>query len=369
MSFGLNSAPKPADDASGNGKIRVLIVDDSLVIRGVIARLLKAVPEVDVVGTVSDGAKAIARVKEGGVDIVVLDIEMPVMDGITALPRLLEADRKVRIIMASTLTTRNADISIKALKLGASDYIPKPSSSELIGAADFKEELIRKIFALGAKRLRLMQAATASEQNAPLRLRAMGAIRPKILTVASSTGGPKALHGFLGALPRHLEIPVLITQHMPPTFTGLLADHLMRDINRPVFEARDGDPVAPGTILLAPGDFHMRVVPNAGKPVVRLDKEAKENYCRPAADPMLRSVVAHYGAATLAVVLTGMGSDGLEGCRRVTGAGGTVIAQDEASSVVWGMPGAVARAGLCSRIAPVEELAAVCAELIGRTQP
>ncbi|MGE3333004.1 MAG: chemotaxis response regulator protein-glutamate methylesterase [Rhodospirillaceae bacterium] len=368
MSLGLNPLPKPAGDANSDGKIRVLIVDDSLVIRGVIARLLKAVPEVDVVGTVSDGAKAVARVKEGGVDIVVLDIEMPVMDGITALPKILEADRKVRIIMASTLTTRNADISIKALKLGASDYIPKPSSSELIGAADFKEELIRKIFALGAKRLRLAQAIPA-DQNAPIRLRAMGAVRPKILTIASSTGGPKALHSFLGALPRHLEIPVLITQHMPPTFTGLLADHLMRDINRPVFEARDGDPVAPGTILLAPGDFHMRVAPLHGKPVIRLDKEAKENYCRPAADPMLRSVVAHYGAATLAVVLTGMGSDGLEGCRRVTGAGGTVIAQDEASSVVWGMPGAVARAGLCSKVAPVEDLAAVCAELIGRTQP
>ncbi len=368
MSLGLNPLPKPAGDANSDGKIRVLIVDDSLVIRGVIARLLKAVPEVDVVGTVSDGAKAVARVKEGGIDIVVLDIEMPVMDGITALPKILEADRKVRIIMASTLTTRNADISIKALKLGASDYIPKPSSSELIGAADFKEELIRKIFALGAKRLRLAQL-TPADQNAPIRLCAMGAVRPKILTIASSTGGPKALHSFLGALPRHLEIPVLITQHMPPTFTGLLADHLMRDINRPVFEARDGDPVAPGTILLAPGDFHMRVVAQNGKPVIKLDKEAKENYCRPAADPMLRSVVAHYGAATLAVVLTGMGSDGLEGCRRVTGAGGTVIAQDEASSVVWGMPGAVARAGLCSRVAPVEDLAAVCAELIGRTQP
>lgn len=351
------------------GKIRVLVVDDSLVIRGVISRLLKSVPEIVVVGSVSDGAKAVVRVKEGGVDVVVLDIEMPVMDGLTALPKILEADKRVRIIMASTLTTRNADISIKALKLGASDYVPKPSSSELLSAADFKEELIRKIFGLGAKRLRVADNVVSTSQPMPIRLRAAGAVRPKILVIASSTGGPKALHTFIAALPRHLEIPILITQHMPPTFTGLLAEHLMRDTSRPVFEARDGDPVVPGTIFLAPGDFHMRVTGANNKPIIRLDKEAKENYCRPAADPMLRSVVSQYGAATLAVVLTGMGSDGLEGCRRVAGAGGTVIAQDEATSVVWGMPGAVARAGICSRVAPIEELAAMCAELIGRTQP
>jgi two-component system chemotaxis response regulator CheB len=351
------------------GKIRVLVVDDSLVIRGVIVRLLKSVPEVVVVGSVSDGSKAVARVKDGGVDVVILDIEMPVMDGLTALPLIIEADKHARVIMASTLTTRNADISIKALKLGASDYIPKPTSTDLIGAADFKEELIRKIFALGAKRLRLAENVVSTGQPAPIRLRAAGAVRPRILAVASSTGGPKALHGFISALPRHLEVPILITQHMPPTFTGLLAEHLMRDTSRPVFEARDGDPVVPGTIFLAPGDFHMRVTGASTKPIIRLDKEPKENYCRPAADPMLRSVVTQFGAATLAVILTGMGADGLEGCRRVAGAGGTVIAQDEASSVVWGMPGAVARAGICARVAPVEELAAICAELIGRTQP
>lgn len=357
---------RPLQRSDADTKIRVLVVDDSLVIRGVMARFLKSVPEIEIVGSVSDGAKAVARVKEGGVDVVVLDIEMPVMDGLTALPKLLAADPKIRIIMASTLTTRNADISLRALRLGASDYIPKPSSSELLGAAEFKEELIRKVFALGGKRLRLADSGSAGGEVVPMRLRPPGAVRPKVLAIASSTGGPKALHAFLAALPRNLDIPILITQHMPPTFTGLLADHLMRDVNRPVFEAREGDPLVPGTVFLAPGDFHMRVTGANGRAVLRLDKEAKENYCRPAADPMLRSLVTQFGAATLAVVLTGMGSDGLEGCRRVAGAGGTVLAQDEGSSVVWGMPGAVARAGLCARVAPVEDLAAMCAELIGK---
>ncbi len=343
--------------------IRVLVVDDSLVIRGLIARHLKDAPGITVIGSASDGAKAVDTVARGGVDVVILDIEMPVMDGLTALPKLLAIDPKLVIIMASTLTTRNADISLKALKLGASDYVPKPTTTgEIYGAQDFRRELIDKITSLGRRRIGsgTLVAKTPAQSAAPPTLRAPATTRPQVLAVASSTGGPRALDEFFGNLGQDIGIPVVVTQHMPPTFTTLLAEHLGRETGWLVKEAVNGDVLLGGQVLIAPGDRHLLF---DGK-VARLDEGPRENFCRPAADPMLRSLVSIYGGRVLSVVLTGMGQDGLLGSQGVIAAGGTVLGQDEASSVVWGMPGAVATHGLCARLAPPKELARAATQFI-----
>jgi two-component system chemotaxis response regulator CheB len=337
--------------------IRVLVVDDSLVIRGLIARHLKDAPGISVIGSASDGAKAVDAVARGGVDVVILDIEMPVMDGLSALPKLLAIDPKLVVIMASTLTTRNADISLKALKLGASDYVPKPTTtSEIYGAQDFRRELIDKVTSLGRRRIGSATVPTKSgpQSTATPTLRAPATMRPQVLAVASSTGGPRALDEFFGHLGQDIGIPVVVTQHMPPTFTSLLAEHLGRETGWLVKEAADGDVLLGGQVLVAPGDRHLVF---SGK-VARIDDG------RPAADPMLRSLVAIYGSRVLTVVLTGMGQDGLLGSQSVIAAGGTVFGQDESSSVVWGMPGAVATHGLCAYIAPPKDLARVATQLI-----
>ncbi len=349
--------------ASAARPIRVLVVDDSLVIRGLIARHLKDAPGISVIGSASDGAKAVDVVSRGGVDVVILDIEMPVMDGLTALPKLLAIDPKLVVIMASTLTTRNADISLKALKLGASDYVPKPTTtSEIYGAQDFRRELIEKITSLGRRRIGsgTFVAKTARQSTSPPTLRAPATVRPQVLAVASSTGGPRALDEFFGSLGHDIGIPVVVTQHMPPTFTALLAEHLGRETGWLVKEAVAGDVLLGGQVLIAPGDRHLIFDGKAA----RLDEGPRENFCRPAADPMLRSLVSIYGSRVLSVVLTGMGQDGLLGCQSVIAAGGTVLAQDESSSVVWGMPGAVATHGLCARLAPPKELARAATQFI-----
>jgi two-component system chemotaxis response regulator CheB len=338
--------------------LRVLVVDDALVIRGLISRHLRDVPGIVVVGSASDGQKAVERVAKGDIDVVILDIEMPNMDGIAALPHLLKIDPKLVVIMASTLTTRNADISLKALQLGASDYVPKPTTnSEIYGAEDFRRDLIEKIISFGRRRRKRSAAAVLANPAIPVaRLRTPGRQRPQVLAVASSTGGPKALSAFFKNLPKDIGVPAVLTQHMPPTFTAMLAEHLTRDTGWTAQEARDGDTLAPGRVLVAPGDHHMLVVSDNGQLRVRLNQGEKENFCRPAADPMMRSL-AIARLSTLAVVLTGMGHDGMAGCEAVLGTGGTVLAQDEESSVVWGMPGAVAQRGFCSVIATPEQLA------------
>jgi two-component system chemotaxis response regulator CheB len=342
--------------------VRVLVVDDSLVIRGLIVRHLKGVPGIAVVGSASDGARALDIVAQGGVDVVILDIEMPVMDGLSALPKLLAIDPGLIVIMASTLTTRNAEISLRALKLGATDYVPKPTSStEIYGAADFRRELIEKVTLLGRRRFRGATRHTSpGATGGEVSLRPAGIQRPRVLAVASSTGGPRALETFFSALDKEIAVPIVVTQHMPPTFTSLLADHLDKATGWRVKEAAAGDALVAGRVLVAPGDRHLIL----GQSGVRLDDGPRENFCRPAADPMLRSLVALHGSRVLAVVLTGMGQDGLAGGRDVIAAGGTVLAQDEASSTVWGMPGAVAQNGLCAQLAPPAELARAASSLI-----
>lgn len=371
-----STKPAPANEPveAASDPFRVLVVDDSAVIRGMLTRILEADSEIRVVASVGNGEMAIAAAGRHSPDVVVLDIEMPVMDGITALPKIIEADPGVKVIMASTLTLRNADISLKAMSLGAADYIPKPTSaSEISAGHDFKRDLIEKVKTLAAvhraadkaspgSRARPRPGTAAREPQAaglyrglPVKLREMPAISPAVIAIGSSTGGPQALFKVLPQL-GGLTQPILVTQHMPATFTTILAEHIKKLTSIPCAEAVDGEPVAGGKIYVAPGDYHMTVETSGGRPVIRLTQTPPENFCRPAVDPMLRSLVQVYGRNVLAVILTGMGQDGMKGAEVVTTAGGAVIGQDEATSVVWGMPGAVATKGLCSAVLPIQEI-------------
>ena len=342
--------------------VRVLVCDDSAVIRGLLVRLLEADGAVEIVGTAANGRDALALQARAHPDVVVLDIEMPVMDGLAALPALLKADPAVQVVMASTLTTRGADVTLKALRLGAADYVPKPSAVGGIASGEgFRRELVEKVKALGragvrrrATRLRLAPSAPSAPAAI---LRRVGARAPDLIAIGASTGGPQALFRVMRDLGAGFHLPVLITQHMPATFLPILAEHITRLGALPCAEARDGERILPGRAYLAPGERHMLVSGSRSAPVIALADTPPENFCRPAVDPMLRSAAGVLGAGVLAVVLTGMGHDGLAGGRAVVAAGGAVIAQDEASSVVWGMPGAVAHAGIAAAVVPVGEVA------------
>lgn len=355
----------------------MMVVDDSVVIRGLIARWVASEPDMVVAASLRTGLDAVNQLERINPDVAVLDIEMPDLDGISALPLLLAKKRNLIIIMASTLTRRNAEISFKALSLGASDYIPKPESTREAGAAEtFRHDLIQKIRHLGAKVRRAAPASPspslvpldraresslrspAQAAPPPLLRRAFSMHAPRALVIGSSTGGPQALMTMITELGPVIDrFPVLITQHMPPTFTTILAEHLARSSHRPAHEAIDGEIVRPGRIYLAPGGRHMRVVRHGAEVAIALDDGPPVNFCKPAVDPLFTSAIDVWQAGVLAVVLTGMGSDGMRGGKEIVAAGGSVIAQDEASSVVWGMPGAAAHAGICAAVLPLNQIA------------
>jgi len=344
-----------------------MICDDSAVIRFAIGSLLGAEKDIEVVARVAHGRAALDALKQHVVDVVVLDIEMPVMDGLTALPLLLEACPGLSVIMASTLTERGAEISMRALRLGAADYVPKPSAMALAGDQRFGAELIAKVHGLARlRRTRHAPAAAAAGagDGGQFQLRAAARQAPLLLAIGSSTGGPNALFTLVQSLPPTLGVPIVLTQHMPPAFTTILAQHIDKLGILPCAEARDGDALVPGRILLAPGNRHLLVRRSGGSMVARLSDAPPENFCRPAVDPMLRSACEATGGRMLVAMLTGMGQDGLLGSRQVVEAGGTLVAQDEATSVVWGMPGAVARAGLAHAVLPLPQLGAKIASLI-----
>jgi len=381
---GAATAPFSGSAARPSGRAgspyRIMIVDDSAVIRGLFTRNLEADPDFAVVASVGDGQMALNALQRHDVEIVILDIEMPVMDGLTALPKLIASKPGIRVLVASTLTMRGATISLKALAAGAADYVTKPGSAALISAEDFRRELVGKVKALAHSRRSARGEAqpnihpvadSAASNVAPVRrsgevkLRAPGTERPDILAIGSSTGGPQALFRLLKDV-ASLSLPVLITQHMPATFTTILAEHIQRVAGRPTSEAVDGEPIVRTHIYVAPGDSHMLVETEAGERRLRLSKAPPENFCRPSVDPMLRSIAKVYGRRVLCAILTGMGQDGLKGGEAVVGAGGTLIAQDEKTSIVWGMPGAVAMAGLCSAVLPLDELGTAIMRLSGR---
>jgi two-component system chemotaxis response regulator CheB len=350
-----------------------MLVDDSVVIRGMISRWLGSEPDIVVAASLRTGLEAVNQVERINPDIAVLDIEMPELDGISALPQLLAKKRNLIVIMASTLTRRNAEISFKALSLGASDYIPKPESTREASAAEtFRHDLVQKIRHLGAKVRRSSSAAHAHAHAAAPALRAPAAAAapapvmrrnfssqsPRVLLIGSSTGGPQALMSVVAEIGPVIDrFPVLITQHMPPTFTTILAEHLARASHRPAREAVDGEAVKAGHIYLAPGGRHMRVARHGSEVTIVLDDGPPVNFCKPAVDPLFTSATEVWQGAALALVLTGMGSDGMRGGKDIVAAGGSVIAQDEATSVVWGMPGAAAHAGICAAVLPLNQIA------------
>lgn len=361
MTVLARAAPARADTMTA----RVMICDDSLVIRGAIARMLESDPAIRVVAKVSNGRAAIEELRRTPVDVLVLDIEMPVLDGMAALPLLLKADPGLRVIMASTLTTRGADIAMRALRLGAADYVPKPSSIGTAGDDVFRREIIEKVKGLARLRRRASAPSAGSAGGgASVPLRSPTRTQAQLLAVGSSTGGPQALFTLFQGLGRSISVPIVLTQHMPATFTPILAEHITRLGGMPCHEAQDGEPLQPSRIYLAPGDRHLLVESTKTGLRARLTTDPPENYCRPSVDPMLRSAAKACEGRVLVAMLTGMGHDGLAGTRQVIEAGGSAIAQDEATSVVWGMPGAVAQAGLCQAVLPLPNLAPKLLDLL-----
>jgi two-component system, chemotaxis family, protein-glutamate methylesterase/glutaminase len=374
----------PATDfKSAPGPYRVMVVDDSAVIRGIVTRWLEADPSISVVASCANGVQALRMAPDRHCEVIVLDIEMPEMDGITALPKLIKALPGVQVVMSSTLTRRNADISMRALAMGAADYVTKPETLRGATAADdFRRELVEKVKALAIARRNRERRALAPEPLArgvravglpeikpagqSFALRHMPPIDPAVLAIGSSTGGPQALMEVMRTLGPSLSVPVVITQHMPETFTAILAEHLAQVSRRPCAEGRTGDVVKPGSIFVAPGGRHMELVQDRNGVVsIALNDGPPENFCKPSVDPLFRSAAQIYGKRALALVLTGMGHDGREGGRAIVQTDGVVVGQDEATSVVWGMPGAVAMAGLCSAVWPLDKIGLEIKAMLG----
>jgi len=368
----------PENMPSPSNPIRVMVVDDSAVIRGFLTRFIESDTSLKVTTSLSNGQLAVGSMEPGKYEVVVLDIEMPVMDGMTALPLILKADPNVQVIIASTLTQANAAITMKAMQTGAADCLAKPTSQELAGSTNFQDELAQKVRALGVssrrKRGGASTPAVAGSAITPAPSTAKKfTLRPEIIkyapdviAIGSSTGGPQALLQFFTDMKGKARQPIFITQHMPPTFTTILAENIAKQGGLNCHEAKDGEPVEGSNIYVAPGNFHMTVKEQGGKKIIALNQEPQENYCRPAVDPMLRSLINVYGKKILAVIFTGMGADGLKSCQQLVEAGGTVLAQDEASSVVWGMPGAVAMAGICTQVLPLTSMARAVREYADR---
>jgi two-component system chemotaxis response regulator CheB len=344
----------------------VLVVDDSVVIRRLITLALEQDPEIEVVGVAANGSIALQRIPQYNPDVLTLDIEMPEMDGLETLRRVRRDYSHLRVIMFSTLTERGAATTLEALTLGAGDYVTKVSNEGSLdhSMARLREELIPKIkqfFVLPGR-------GRAAEKPEPARVQVAAPlwrskpiplgtkVRPRVVAIGVSTGGPTALGAILPKLTAGFSLPILVVQHMPPLFTRFLAERLNSSCLLPVKEASQGDRVDAGKILIAAGDFHMKVAGDGGEVYVQLDQSPLQNFCRPAVDALFSSVAEVYGGAVLAVILTGMGHDGLRGVEILKAHGASILAQDEASSVVWGMPGAVVNAGLADRVLPLDEI-------------
>lgn len=374
---------------SNGRRTRILIVDDSAVMRSLLRSVVSADADLEVCGTAADGSSGLSSVGELRPDLILLDVEMPVMDGLLTLRELRRRGHKMPVIMCSSLTQRGAKVTVEALASGASDYVAKPTGQANREAAisALAQDLTPKIHALTDRNQGLAQAvrplqsqpltAFSGMTRAPLFMPAaspqrMQAItsRPSVLLIGISTGGPAALDVLLPALPGNFPLPVLIVQHMPELFTKVFAARLDSRCKLQVREAAEGDAVRGGTISIARGNWHMEVLAAArggSPPTLHLTQGSLENHCRPAADVLFRTAAAVYGSGVLAVVMTGMGSDGMLGCRIIREQGGAVLAQDQASSTVWGMPGAVVSAGLAHKVLPLGDLAAEILRLLSRT--
>lgn len=344
-------------------RTRILVVDDAVVVRKLVSDLLDAEPGFDVIGAAANGRIALQKIERQRPDVVVLDVEMPVMGGLETLREIKRRDGSIRVIMFSTFTTAGAQVTVDALALGAEDYVAKPTAplQSADAAETVRRELVSKIKMLAPEAVRRAPTSAPPPPPAPPRP-SLGTI--DVVAIGSSTGGPNALAELFARFPANLAVPIVIVQHMPAIFTPHLAERLARESALHVQEGGEGMQLRPGQAYVAPGGKHMRVERTEGTTVLRLDESPPVNSCRPSADVLLESVAEAYGARALAVVLTGMGEDGLAGARCLQGIGGRVLVQDEESSVVWGMAGAVARAGLADAALPILDLAE---EIIRRT--
>ncbi|WP_052668794.1 protein-glutamate methylesterase/protein-glutamine glutaminase [Nitriliruptor alkaliphilus] len=347
-------------------RVRVLVVDDAVVVRKIVTDALAQDPDIEVVGTAPNGRIALAKIPQVNPDVVTLDVEMPEMDGIATLTELRKLYPRLPVIMFSTLTERGAATTMDALLRGANDYVTKPANVGSVAEAQLRirEALIPRVHALGGRRPAAPRAAAPSVRPSVMRsplARPTGSRRPTArvdaVVIGVSTGGPNALAEVVPALPADLPVPVYIVQHMPPMFTRLLAERLDATSSLQVREAIDGETVGPGQVRIAPGDAHLEVRRVGVQTRTVLSLAPPENSCRPSVDVLFRTAAATYGEHLLSVVLTGMGSDGRHGAEHVCERGGRVLAQDEASSVVWGMPGAVVQAGLVDEVLPLRAVA------------
>ena len=367
------AAESAADGKSSPQKIRVLVVNDSAVMRRLVSEALAGDPALEVVGTAADGKLALAAAKQLRPDLILLDVEMPEMNGLEALSALRALDPSIRTIMLSRFTRRGASVTVDALLRGADDhfYLPDNSESPATTMANLREALVPQIKALCFQSPRSKPAEVISKTPAPAVIKPLvnRVGKPiEIVVIGVSTGGPQALSQLMMSFPADWPTPIVIVQHMPPMFTKLLAGQLANRTAMEVSEAVEADVLRAGHAWIAPGDYHTELVRDGEAVQVRLTQGLHQNCCRPSVDVLFRSVAATYGASALAVVLTGMGQDGLRGCEAIVAAGGQVLVQDEASSVVWGMPGAVAKAGLADKILPLDQIGTEITRLVWQSR-
>ena len=346
-------------------KAKVLVVDDAMLIRRLVTGVLADDPAIDVVGEAANGRIALQKIAQLNPDLVTLDVEMPELNGLQTLKEIRKTYPRLPVIMFSSVTERGAADTLEALHYGASDYVTKPASAAGKDSAQqrIREDLVPKIRSL-CRVAGLVPAATVKRDGAvrqaptPFTLRPLGPKIPAgVVAISLSTGGPAAVAEILSALSPEFPAPIVLVPHMPQVFTKFFADRLNSQTPLTVTEAADGEVMHPGVVYIAPGDFHLTVQRRSNAVVTLLDQSPPENSHRPAADVLFRSVAETYGARALALVLTGMGHDGLRGSEAITLAGGRVLVQDEATSVVWEMPGLVAGAGLADAVLPLGELA------------
>ncbi|HTB97268.1 MAG TPA: chemotaxis response regulator protein-glutamate methylesterase [Terracidiphilus sp.] len=335
---------------------RILVVDDSTVVRSLLRSAIASDPGLELAGMAADGASALSMIDSVRPDLVLLDVEMPVLDGLATLRRLRAAGHRLPVIMCSSLTRRGAQVTVDALSSGATDYVAKPETCNGASSQSFVQDLLGKIRALT---LSVFAHSIVPAIPASAASRRSTTSPASIIVIGVSTGGPAALQAILPHLPADYPLPILVVQHMPELFTRMLAERLSRSCLLPVVEASEGDLVLPGRVAIARGNWHLEIISSSragSAPTLHLSQSSQENHCRPSVDVLFRSAAAAFGSGVQAVLLTGMGSDGLAGARIVRSLGGSILAQDQATSAVWGMPGAVVHAGLTDRVLPLHAI-------------
>jgi two-component system, chemotaxis family, protein-glutamate methylesterase/glutaminase len=357
-------------------KIRVLIVDDAVTVRSRVSKVLSTVPEIEIAGVAANGRIALAAIPQTNPDVIILDVEMPDMNGLETLVAIREKYPELPVIMFSSFTIAGATITLEALSLGANDYATKPSNLGSIEAANEhiltnlvpKVKLFSKLFDAQNIEQQKQKAREIHLPTSPVLpdiYSNTSTAKIDVVAIGVSTGGPNALAEILPAFPADFPVPILIVQHMPPMFTQLLAERLNSKCQILVKEAVAGTVIGGGQAWIAPGDYHMMVEQNGEQVQIAINQAPPENFCRPAVDVLLYSVAKIYGAKSLAVILTGMGQDGLRGCQYIREVGGHIFVQDQTSSVVWGMPGFVANAGLAERVISIDQMAGAIKQEVG----